>query len=69
MRLFHMDRISFITYIAKVNLLDENITTVKENTEAPFATGMMGCKSKQGKLQAYSVLMFCKQTAEQNHFI
>lgn len=58
------------TYIAMVNLLDENITTVKENTEAPFVTRMMlVSKSMQGKLQAYSVLMFCKQTAEQNRFI
>jgi len=58
------------TYIYKVNLLDENITTVKENAEAPFVTRMMlVCKSMQGKLQAYSVLMFGKQTAEQNHFI
>jgi hypothetical protein len=58
------------TYIDKVSLLDENITTVKENAEAPFVTRMMlVCKSETGKLQAYSVLMFCKQMAEQNHFI
>jgi len=58
------------TYTDKVNLLDENITTVKESAEAPFVTRMMlVCKSMQGKLQAYSVLMFSKQTAEQNHFI
>jgi len=58
------------TYIDKVNLLNENITTVKKNAEAPFVTRMMlVCKSMQGKLQAYSVLMFCKQTAEQNHFM
>jgi len=55
------------TYVDKVNLLDENITTVKENIEAPFDTRMMlVCKSMQGKLQAYSVLMFCKHTAEKN---
>jgi hypothetical protein len=29
------------TYIAKVNLLDENRSTVKENAETPFVTRMM----------------------------
>jgi len=27
---------------------------------------MLVCKSLQGKLKAYSVLMFCKQISEQN---
>ena len=71
------DRVSFShgpnqlhTYIAKVNLLDENKTTVRENAETPFVTRMMlVCESIKGKLQAYSVIMFCKQPAEENHFI
>jgi len=63
-----MDQISFIP--ALLRLIYGMKTTVKENAEVPFVTRMMVvCKSMQGKLQAYSVLMFCKRTAEQNHFI